>query len=626
MQSKISFFNFTVFKKTCLRFFPIWGAYLFIMMMIHPMTYLNYYNVKFAAFSIAETIPQGSTIITFIFGCASALAVLSYTYNLRSTVMFHSLPVSREAMFTTNYIAGLSFMLIPNLLIYGMTALVLLSKGADMSQVMMALTTWLGATSAMGVFFYSFAIFLGLLTGSWFMLPILYTILNFTVVVLESIIRAALEVLLYGYSMGELTLSFMSPVVHMMSEFRFTKYNIGQRELVTSREVYIYLIAIAIVGIILAVASLLLYRKRNMEMAGEIISIPKIRPIFKYCFATGCSVVIGAILYSILGYYDSMLVMYISIIIGGVLGYLIAAMAMKKSFRLNKRSMKGLAIFVVVLSLAFSVLAFDLFGLEEYVPEEESIYTATIEVGGYKISANDGDISLEDLLAIHRQVIDQKDEDTALLQTYFEGTTEGVNFEYQTKFGTVKRYYRIPVTKNNLNSPESAQAMLESVLNSEAYIAKRHFWAYSGTLPYMVDIEYYGKYYKPAPEELESTEQLISGALVETVNTEEYIVIPGPDDRIEPLVEALKKDIKAGVYSNFGEIDAYEDFLGQVRFYYMEDPKKGGYMEYLKGYEESEVIRHMYTVDIFEGSELAKLTKQYMEEEYINYIKNKLSQ
>ena len=160
MQSKISFFNFTVFKKTCLRFFPIWGAYLFIMMMIHPMTYLNYYNVKFAAFNIAETIPQGSTIITFIFGCASALAVLSYTYNLRSTVMFHSLPVSREAMFTTNYIAGLSFMLIPNLLIYGMTALVLLSKGADMSQVMMALTTWLGATSAMGVFFYSFAIFL----------------------------------------------------------------------------------------------------------------------------------------------------------------------------------------------------------------------------------------------------------------------------------------------------------------------------------------------------------------------------------------------------------------------------------------------------------------------------------
>ncbi|MBR3865903.1 MAG: hypothetical protein IKM67_04205, partial [Clostridia bacterium] len=284
MQSKISFFNFTVFKKTCLRFFPIWGAYLFIMMMIHPMTYLNYYNVKFAAFNIAETIPQGSTIITFIFGCASALAVLSYTYNLRSTVMFHSLPVSREAMFTTNYIAGLSFMLIPNLLIYGMTALVLLSKGADMSQVMMALTTWLGATSAMSVFFYSFAIFLGLLTGSWFMLPILYTILNFTVVVLESIIRAALEVLLYGYSMGELTLSFMSPVVHMMSEFRFTKYNIGQRELVTSRAVYTYLIAIAIVGIILAVASLLLYRKRNMEMAGEIISIPKIRPIFKYCF------------------------------------------------------------------------------------------------------------------------------------------------------------------------------------------------------------------------------------------------------------------------------------------------------------------------------------------------------
>ena len=627
MQSKISFFNFTVFKKTCLRFFPIWCTYLFIWMMILPITYLNYWNVKFVPFNIADTIPQGSTVMTFIFGCASAMAVLSYTYNLRSSVMFHSLPISRETLFTTNYLAGLSFMIVPNLIVYGMTALVLLTKNGDMVKVMMALNTWLGATCGMSIFFYSFAILLGMLTGSWFMLPLLYTILNFTVIVVESIVRAALEVLLYGYSVGDPVLSYMSPPVHLMSTLRFTDYDKNEVILSTSSDAYVYLAGITIVGLVLAAAALILYRKRNVEMAGEIMSINSLRPVFKYCFATGCGLVIGSILYGILGYGNSPFAMYICLLIGVVLGYLIAEMAMKKSFKLNVKALKGLIVFTVVISLAFAILAFDLFGIESYVPDMDIINDATIYVSGDKISVSEGDISLDGILTLHSKIIEQKDESLTILDDRtFSGYVTWVTVDYRTDWGHARRYYNMPVDNSIINTQGSAQQMLESILNSEAYLKKKHAWAYGDILPYMVDIDYYGEYQKVKPEDIEIDENAISSALIETVNTEEFIVIVEPDERIGSLIESLKKDITAGVYSLFGENDAYNKFVGQIRFYYIEDAINGGYIKYMKGYEESQIVRRMYAVDVFEGSELEKLIKGYMEAEYINYMKHKLTQ
>ena len=45
--------------------------------------------------------------------CA-AMAVFSYLYFSRSADMIHALPLRREGLFLTNYLSGLSFLLLPN--------------------------------------------------------------------------------------------------------------------------------------------------------------------------------------------------------------------------------------------------------------------------------------------------------------------------------------------------------------------------------------------------------------------------------------------------------------------------------------------------------------------------------
>ena len=46
-------------------------------------------------------------------GLVCAMAVFSYLYSSRSACMMHALPLRREALFLTQYLAGLSFLLLP---------------------------------------------------------------------------------------------------------------------------------------------------------------------------------------------------------------------------------------------------------------------------------------------------------------------------------------------------------------------------------------------------------------------------------------------------------------------------------------------------------------------------------
>ena len=50
------------------------------------------------------------------------MAAFGYLYNNRSAAMMHALPLRREALFTTQYLAGLSCLLLPHLAVALVTA------------------------------------------------------------------------------------------------------------------------------------------------------------------------------------------------------------------------------------------------------------------------------------------------------------------------------------------------------------------------------------------------------------------------------------------------------------------------------------------------------------------------
>ena len=141
MRSGTSFFDWTVFKKTICRFWPLWGAYSAIWLVALPLNglmllrmdnySLNDYGSYMEGFAFSQ-VPSAAEIalqLAAVFGVLCAMAVFSHLYNARSANLFGSLPIRREGLFLTHYLAGLAFLVVPNLVIFLLTLLVELAGG-----------------------------------------------------------------------------------------------------------------------------------------------------------------------------------------------------------------------------------------------------------------------------------------------------------------------------------------------------------------------------------------------------------------------------------------------------------------------------------------------------------------
>ena len=105
---------------------------------------------------------SAAAALSFLFGILTAMAVFSYLYNSRSAGFFHTLPMRREGLFLTNYLSGLAFLLVPNVVVFLLSLAV---EGAFGLLVFSSLFTWLVVTCMLNLFFYSFAVFCAMFTG-----------------------------------------------------------------------------------------------------------------------------------------------------------------------------------------------------------------------------------------------------------------------------------------------------------------------------------------------------------------------------------------------------------------------------------------------------------------------------
>ena len=205
MQSKISCFNKTIFKKNLTRFWPfavIYGVYL---MMVHPMVmYLEISNnmqngSDIKPWQVVGDHFTGMTepVSVFLAAIVIAAAVFSYLYQSRSANMIHAFPVTRTELFVTNYLSGLALMAIPQLLAALATNLVIIGKANSM---IWAVWTWFGITFGETIFFFGFACFIVMFTGQLLAAGLFYMIWNFLYVASVMLINAVGELMIYGLS------------------------------------------------------------------------------------------------------------------------------------------------------------------------------------------------------------------------------------------------------------------------------------------------------------------------------------------------------------------------------------------------------------------------------------------
>lgn len=483
MRSMTSCFNSTLYRKTMLRFWPLWGLYGLLWLFILPLRLLNDYFdmlrwgstlteaqqwLSERCYQLPETLTGGVWVAAF-FGVLAAMACFSYLYNTRSACMMHALPLRREGLFTTQYLAGLSFFLLPHLVVSILTVALELTlvPSEQWYRIFPSLGIWLLVQSAVCLFFFSFAVFCAMFTGHILALPAFYGILNALVVVLYSLIVELMSRFFYGFpSAGygdpmNLSLVYWCTPLYTLTEA--CGWNVGQVTengyAMTTETWYLNSPAMvagyAAAGVILAVLALLIYRVRHVESAGDVVAIPVIRPFFRCGVALCSGLCLGTLTATFFNWSWSSFPLSMCVMIWTCLGWFVAEMLLKKSFRVLSAWRGGLVITTLVGLLCLSFFL-DLFGVVQRVPQVGDV--ASLSVSGSLSSPNDsGDMYLDDItdpdtiqqfIDLHYAMVQARDRSNYNANTYEPGDNYlSLSLTYTLNNGSTltRRYSSVPI-------------------------------------------------------------------------------------------------------------------------------------------------------------------------------------
>lgn len=442
MKSKISFFNAGIFKSMLKRFWPLWTAYFAVWFMCLPLPLLvaRLQGVKESAVTVVaaamKTSVDASVVSGFLMGILAAMAVFGFLYNSRSCGMIASTPVRREAVFCSAYLAGTLPVLAANLFIAVLNWLFTLSSGIEGACIFKMNAILFAVNSMEFLIFFSISAFIAMLTANIVALPALYLIFNFVFLGMEYVVRMLYGMFVFGYNeLPVCILEFMSPLIYL-----FTRIGLSATKTAVTLTNWSALLGYIIAAVVLTAAALLLYRKRRMESAGDVIAVKSLRPVFKFC-VTACSALCFGLLFFVIisslftSLSTSMLVLSAGLIIGAFIGYFASEMLLKKSFHVFKGSWKGFVITAVLCIVFAFVCVTDLFDLSSQLPDIDDIemIVCNREAGGYDVTERS---DIEAILKVNKAIIDDRDKYEGLDDTGYESVGY-VSLRYKLRDGRV---------------------------------------------------------------------------------------------------------------------------------------------------------------------------------------------
>ena len=503
MRSVTSYFNRELLRGALQRTWPLWAAYTLIWLFLLPVTLFIHlsdrhivYSRPTLSYELLNTGLSSGVMMAAVFGIFFAMAMFAYLTSPRATNGMHAMPIRREGLFLTHYLAGLFCQVVTLLVSFALAALVTAAFGVFDGY---AVGTGLLLCVLLVLFFYSFGVLCMVCVGQILAGAVFYGILNFLFVGMEALLRSFAGNFLYGYDGRSSAFSTapLSPLVEIVRSLSVVYvYDDAGTRFDTSYYSMTYdgidpigpigvrvfglgtLAAYAAAGLVLAALALLLYRKRRSEMTGNTVAIGWLRPVFKYGVALCSAFSLGQLLsYFVFELTDStytagaLIGTIACMIFAGLIGYYAAEMLLKKSFRVFKTSWKGALATSAVLILIGLSFPLDLTGYQTRVPEQNDIVSATVNLYGGNVSGS-FDLSGQESIALlrdaHCAVITDKARQTEYNRRYvpFDGDTCTLRITYELADGTeLFRTYDLSIDEALLSDPSSPESTLTKLAN-----------------------------------------------------------------------------------------------------------------------------------------------------------------
>lgn len=506
MKSKTSCFNKTLFLKNITRFWPMWVLYLIILFFVMPMTLYQSTRPALNAMvsnleihkldSMISCVSSGITVnlvLTFFISIGCAVLVFGYLFQSANCNMIHALPVTRKELFITNYISGLLFMVIPQIIAFLMTLVTCVINNVTCVEYLLY---WLVVSLTMSFLFFSLAVFCCMLTGNVFAAGIYFCVINLVYVGIKYLIATLIDALCYGINtmhegMGEFLShadGILSPPAFLLTSVGLDRVYQGDSTVLTGAAFYgrsvlvIYLFA----GAAALIAAFLFYKKRHLECAGDIVTFRWLNPVFRwgiaFCFGLGISMILANIFFDNNQSYAPALILFA--VIFTLMSFFVSEMLLKKNFRIftKKRWIEGIVCTALTLCLIGALRA-DLFHVERQIPAADEVKAAALTGSASRMLLTDQK-DIEILTELHRSILDHKEAyqqaTDAFYGTEYEESMEEENtmtllsldFTYYLNDGeTLFRSYTVPLSAEELDDSESAASILNTLeTNPEAFL------------------------------------------------------------------------------------------------------------------------------------------------------------
>ena len=497
MKSRMSCCNGALLRRDLSRTALLWGAYLLIWLVGMPGNLLSaseWETVLRLKQTVLRNAANACHAVSFFYALAVAWFLFLYLHRSRSANFFGALPLCRKTMFLTHYLAGILCSIVPNFLIMGAT---MVAGAACGCSLVMESAIWFAANTLGYVFYFSLAVLCTMLVGNLIAMPSLYTIVNFVAVVVEAVGKILVQALLYGFSFtGSLKLSALSPFYHAVAEGRgpdcISKYAEGN--LISVRfEGWSNLLILAAVGIALSVIAFFLHKYRRMEVAGDVMAIKPLKPVFLYVFTFGCALVGGTLLAQMLVdemYSHNYLFIAVCVAVCTVAGYFLGEMILLRTLRVfRKRNILRCAICLFVVIAALTCIRLDVLGVEGYVPDAADVTGVKLDHARHAVENPE---RIQQVIDLHEEILARKTETEALCRQ--EVWSPQLEIAYVMKDGReVVRNYKIPVRENEPSDPHSLIYKYDQINNSTEMILARELPRQEVTANsiYNCEIDYY---------------------------------------------------------------------------------------------------------------------------------------
>ena len=451
MKSRTSFFNFPAFRKDLTRFAPAWGLYCVGLLLI--FTVLMAENTAYyRANNLLGLIPF-MAVINFCYGILSAQLLFGDLCSSRMCYALHAMPLRRETWFGTHVAAGLCFSLVPNL-VFTLVCMATMNLGAGWSVPLWCLL----AAELQYLCFFGLGVLCMMLTGNRLAGGVVYGLVNFFSMLVYWLVDSLYEPLLTGIRVRQDPFLFASPVVKLAGEpdmvnilreritDSYGNFNYWEVTGVTPGQGWGWAAIYAAVGILALVAALLLYRRRDLERAGDFMAFAAGEPVLLVVY----TLTVGGIFHLMSDVFSGGLEKYLFLMIGLAVGYFTGLMLLQRTVRVFRlKAAASFAVFTAIFLASLGITALDPLGLTQWVPSGDEVASVNLSnrYDHYNYSEHDMDLTdpeaIRNMIAVHEDALTDR---SALFEESGYIGDVNVCIEYTLKNGKVRtRFYEVPI-------------------------------------------------------------------------------------------------------------------------------------------------------------------------------------